>query len=554
MPGASSPKQQQEQAILLLAGVAILALATAAIMAWVCAVVAGWIHSGSLPRLGLDEAVRAAVSPEFFSPDPATAYPRDVQRLLPGGWGFWSTAALVFAFGAAAVVAAMREIYERMAQTVADRRWYHLFLGRRPQAFGRYRTVKDALVVEAPQPDRLIVGTIANPPALLAVQKHAQICAIAAPHSGTTSGLIVPAVLEHAGPVVTTAAKTDEVYATLQRRAGMGETLVWDPFGEHTDSWDPLQGCELWSHALIVARWFGHALALGETESAEYYDEAAQELTAPLLHAAALKPGCTIVDVYNWIRDRDAQSPGAILAEGGAEDARARLEAVYALNERRRDAIIGAVQVHLKAYGHPAVARTAKRGQGITAEGLFDGRANTVYVVASREHQRLLAPLAVTMLSSLVYYATQLESRSRQRISPPALFALDETAQIAPLQELPEILSVSHEIGIRFVTVWHSLAQIRQRYGAEAAAEIMALSQAKVFLGSITDEGTRHELLRLLGSRGDEQDGMTAQALQRLRAGQGLLIHSEQPPVFFLQRRGMADREPVLVEAHVEAQ
>ena len=550
---AGSPKQQQEQAVLLLAGMASIAIGTAAVMAWVCAVAAGWVHSGQVPRLGLGEAVSAGLSEEFWSADPAAAYPRDVARLLPGAWGFWSTAAIIVTFCAATVIAVMREIAERMAQTVTDRRWYHIFRGRRPQAFGRYRTVKDALVVDAPQPGRLIVGTIANPPALIAVRPHAQICAIAAPHSGTTSGLIVPAVLEHRGPVVSTASKSDVAHATLQRRAGMGETFVWDPFGEHTDSWDPLHGCEQWSYALVAARWLGHALALGETESAEYYDEAAQELAAPLLHAAALTATRTIVDVYGWVRDRDVATPAGILAEAGADDARARLETVYSLNDRRRDAIIGAVQVQLKAYGHPAVARTANRGRGITPEGLFDGRANTVYLVAGREHQRLLAPLAVSMLSSLVYYATELESRTRQRLSPPALFTLDETAQIAPMQELPQILSVSHEIGIRFISVWHSLAQLRQRYGAEAAAEILALSQAKIFLGSITDDATRHELLRLLGKRGDEYDGPTAQALQRLHAGQGLLIHSEQPPLFFTQRRGTAvaeaaPREPVVVE------
>jgi type IV secretion system protein VirD4 len=539
-----SPKQQQEQAILILVGVAIVAIGIAAVMAWVCAVLAGWVHSGELPRLPVGDAVRAALSKEFWSMDPASAYPRDVRHLLPGGWGFWSTSGLVLVFVVATIVAAMREIAERMAQTVTDRRWYHLFLGRRPQAFGRYRTVKTALVVDAAQPERVIVGTIANPPALIAVQHHAQICAIAAPHSGTTSGLIMPAVLEHAGPVVTTAVKDDVVRATLQRRARMGETYVWDPFGDRSDGWDPLQGCDQWSHALTVARWMGHALAFGETESAEYYDEAAQELAAPLLHAAALTTTRTIVDVYSWVRDRDVDTPAEILRAAGAIDPRARLKAVYAMNERRRDAIIGAVQFQLKAYGHPAVARTGRRGSGITPEGIFDGRANTIYIVAGREHQRLLAPLTVTMLSSLVYYATQVENRERRRIAPPALFALDETAQIAPMQELPQILSVSHDIGIRFVTVWHSLAQIRERYGMDAAAEIMAMSQAKVFLGAITDEGTRHELLRLLGKRADEQDGMTAQALQRLRAGQGLLIHDGLPPVFFTQRPGVTEQEP----------
>jgi type IV secretory pathway TraG/TraD family ATPase VirD4 len=541
------PNKEQEQALLILFGMAVVAVATAAALAWGCAIVAAWVHTGQLPHLGVQEALKAATTPEFWSADPASAYPPDVQLLLPGVWGFWSTAALMLVLIAAMVVAAMREIAERMAQTVADRRWYHIFLGRRPQAFGRYRTVKTSLVVDAPREERVIVGTIANPPALIAVQEQAQICAVAAPHSGTTFGLIVPAVLEHPGPVVATADKGDVVQATLQRRSRMGgETFVWDPFGEYTDAWDPLQGCEQWSYALTAARWLGHALAFGENESTEYYDELAQDLSAPLLHAAALSPGKTVVDAYQWVRDRDVEAPAQILAEAGSDDARARLQGVYKLNVRRRDAVIGAVQFQLKAYGHPAVARTAKRGHGIKPAELFDGRPNTVYIVAGREHQRLLAPLAVTMLSSLIYYATELEHRGGRRIAPPAVFALDETAQIAPLQELPQILSVAHDIGIRFLTVWHSLAQMRERYGNDAAAEIMSMSQAKVFLGSITDEGTRHELLRLLGKGGsDEHDGMTAQALQRLRAGQGLLIHDGLPPVFFTQRPEVEERDPI---------
>ena len=541
-------EQQQNQMLLFLAGAMVVIVGLAAAVPWVCAMLAGWVHSGHVPRLGLQEAVQTALSREFWSADPAAAYPRDVQRLLPGGWGFWSTAVLLLVLIAAVVVAAAREIEGRMGRAVADRRWYHVFLGRRPQAFGRYRSVK-ALVVDAPSAERVIVGTIAKPPALIAVQDEVQICAIAAPRSGKTSGLVTPALLEHDGPAVTTSTKTDVVLATRARRERMGETFVWDPFGEDSHGWDPLQGCESWAHALLVARWLGHAVQLGQTASAEYFDEAAQELAAPLLHAAAVTDDQTIVDVYRWVRDRDVKTPTEILTAVGAGDPLARLQSVYALNDRQRDGVLGTVQVQLKAYGHPAAARTAARGHGISPERLFDGAAHTIYLVAGREHQRLLAPLVVTMVSSLLFYASEQENRTGKPMAPQALFALDETAQIAPLQELPQILAVSLSAGIRFLTIWHSIAQMRERYGADAAATILALSQAKVFLGSITDEHTRQELVHLLGQRPEEHDGhtqyrdtLTAQALQRLRDGQGLLIHGELPPVFFQQRRYFEDR------------
>src|SRR4051794_38577852 len=104
--------------MLILVGMAIVAIGLAAIVALGCAMVAAWVHTGPLPRLGVGEAIKASLSPKFWSSDPASAYPRDVQRLLPGGWGFWTTGGLVFVLLVATFLAAVREIADRMAQTV----------------------------------------------------------------------------------------------------------------------------------------------------------------------------------------------------------------------------------------------------------------------------------------------------------------------------------------------------------------------------------------------------------------------------------------------------
>jgi hypothetical protein len=41
---------------------------------------------------------------------------------------------------------------------------------------------------------------------------------------------------------------------------------------------------------------------------------------------------------------------------------------------------------------------------------------------------------------------------------------------------------------------------------------------------------------------------LTAQALQRTSAGEGMLIHGELPPVFFRQRRYYQDRDLVRLQ------
>jgi type IV secretion system protein VirD4 len=481
----------------------------------------------------------------LFDGGPDKAYGRALSNAFPPAGGFWTIAALVAIGKMAAGFAIARDVEIRMSRPAPDRRWWQV-RGLRPQEFGRYRTVKE-LIVQRPTPERIIVGHIGRPSARVAVSNNMQMAVLAAPRTGKSSGLVIPALLEHEGPVVTTSVRTDVVEHTIARRRRLGKVWVWDPFGSKTDAWDLLHGCENWEHALLVARWLGHARKIGEGINQDYFDEEAEGLVAPYLHAAALTPDVTAAGVYRWILDRDDKEADTILDDVGAHDARDRLRSVYAYTERQRDGILGTAAVQLKAYGHPAADRTARRAEGVTPEELFDG-PNTLYIVAGRDHQQLLAPLVVTMVSSLLFWLGERENRTGRALTPQALFALDETASIAPIQDLPQILATSLGSGVRFLTVWHSVAQIRRHFGVDAAAEIIALSQAKVFMGSITDQFTRQEVIDLLGQRqritGSSRppEVMTAQALQRTTAGEGLLINGELPPVVFRQRRHYLDR------------
>jgi len=545
---ASSPRAQtQQRPVDPIMVAATLGLAvTVLVLAWGTPVLAAWAHSGHVAGPNLVEAVRALGDQRLFGSDPASAYPARVAATMPGERGFWLVGGLL-AIGWLALLAGLARSAEvRMSRPAPDRRWWQL-RGLRPHEFGRYRTVPE-LVVPGPSPDRVIVGHFGRPRSPLAITSSVQMAVLAAPRTGKSSGLVIPSLLEHEGPVVTTSVRTDIVEHTLSRRRRLGRVFLWDPFGPHSDAWDLLQGCEDWEHALLVARWLGHARKAGEGINQDYFDQEAEGLIAPYLHAAALSEDVTAADVYQWVLDRDDRTADSILGDVGAEDARARLKAVYSYTDRQRDGIIGTAAVQLKAYGHPAAARTARRGEGLTPEALFEG-PNTLYIVAGREHQQLLAPLVVTMLSSLLHWLGERENRTGAGLSPPALFALDETAQIAPIEDLPQILATSLGSGVRFMTVWHSVAQIRRVFGVDAAAEILALSQAKVFMGSITDQFTREEIVGLLGHRqrgdfpsgGGRADVMTAQALQRTSAGEGLLINGELPPVVFRQRRHYLD-------------
>jgi type IV secretion system protein VirD4 len=521
--------------IAVLAGGALTALT-----AWIGPQLAAWVNTGRWPTLRFWKAQGALIRLLAGTAHPTASYPASVRDTLPAPARFWTVQALLVVIAVSLIIYAWRAIDQRASRPMSDRRWWQLS-GLRPRPFARSHTIRQ-LLVDRSHPDRIVIGRYGHPTSrLLAVQDNVQTLVVAAPRSGKTSGVIIPALLEHQGACVNTSVRTDVLAHTVDRRRNVGHVWVWNPFGAETDCWDPLQGCEGWEHALLVARWLGHAMRLGATHSQEYFDEEAEGLTAPLLHAAALDPGRSILDVYRWILAREQDQPEKILGRAGAGDAIERLTNVYSYTERQRDGIIGTAAVQLKVYGHPAAARTAKRGEGVTPEALFaNGETNSLYVVAGREHQQLLSPLVITLLSSLLHDLAEQENRDGHGLWPPALFALDETANIAPLQDLPQILATSLP-SARFLTVWHSLAQMQRHYGEAAAEELLALSQAKLFLGSITDRRTVQELTRLLGQRasenGQDPEILTAQALQRMSSGEGLLIHTDQPPTFYRQRR-----------------
>jgi type IV secretion system protein VirD4 len=538
IPNLMRQNPQSPQLHMLLLVVLLFAIAT--ISAWALPVLAGWVITGEFPHLGFWHGMGGLFRLLFHQHPFDSAYPRSLWLALQQRGLFWTAIAAGAALEGSALTALFVHLDQVTSRPTADRRIWQL-RGLHPRPYARPHMVRP-LLVDKPDPERIIVGNYNN--ALLSIQKDVQTLVIAPPRSGKTSGLVIPAALEHEGPLVTTSVRSDVRDQTIARRQQLGHVFGWDPFGTHTDSWNPIQGCKNWGHSLQVARWLTQAVDLGSGGNTEYFAQEAQGMIGPLLHAAALS-GRTVIDVYNWILEREESEPEAILIANNAYDANRRLENVYSYTERQRDGIIGMAASYLQMYAHPSAQRASHANGRITPEALFaPGECNTLYVVAGREYQKLLAPLVVTLLSSMLHYLSEQENTGFPQ-KPPALFALDETANIAPLSNLPQILSTSLP-SARFITVWHSVAQMHATYKEDVANALLGLSLAKVFLGSITDQYTIRELTGMLGEETTNRPDMsprsiTAQAMQRARAGQGLLIHTDFAPIFYKQRRYYTD-------------
>ena len=79
------------------------------------------------------------------------------------------------------------------------------------------------------------------------------------------------------------------------------------------------------------------------------------------------------------------------------------------------------------------------------------------------------------------------------------LWALDEVANIAPIHDLPALVSQAGGQGLQVMVGLQDLSQARSRWGAEAAEGFMSLFQTKVVLSGIGDPRTLESISLALG-------------------------------------------------------
>src|SRR5581483_7838895 len=101
--------------------------------------------------------------------------------------------------------------------------------------------------------------------------------------------------------------------------------------------------------------------------------------------------------------------------------------------------------------------------------GRFIASHDTVYVCASGRHQDLVGPLVAGLVSdvrSAAYHrAAERSFGSSGAAESPLLLALDEVANIAPLADLPALVSEGGGQGVLTLACFQDLSQARRRWG-----------------------------------------------------------------------------------------
>ena len=346
---------------------------------------------------------------------------------------------------------------------------------------------------------------------------------IGPPRSGKGLHIVINAILDAPGSVVTTSTRPDNLTVTLTARERQGPVAVFDPQCLAPGlpaglRWSPVRGCEDPLTAMIRAAGLaaGTGLGSGGVEGGGFWEGKTSAAIQALLHAAALD-GRDARTLYQWALNPTAaadavhilqSSPGA--AEGWADS----LESMIDSDPRTRDSIWQGVGLAFNALADPRVLEAVmpRAGEDFDPEA-FLSEHGTLYLLATGAGAGASAALVAAFIEDVTETARRRAARSpAARLDPPLLLALDEIGNLGPLPSLPTLMADGGGTGITALTVLQSLAQARQNWGENRAAAIWDAAIVKIILGGASHSRDLQDLSTLIGERDEATDSTTIDA------------------------------------------
>ncbi len=335
------------------------------------------------------------------------------------------------------------------------------------------------------------------------------------PRSGKGMSVVIPAILDAPGALVTTSTRPDNLAVTLAARSKHPPVMVFDPqrlaapaAAAGADlpvlAWSLTRGCEDPQTAMIRAEALVAEGSKSGVENAGFWRTQALSVTRCMLHAAALE-GRPAADLYRWSHSAgSAKEATSILAACPAATPgwdRA-LDAIISAESRTRDSVWAMVANTFAPLADPAVLASVTPKPGAEFDPLaFLAMRGSVYLLGTAKGAAATASLVAALIEDLIDAARRLAARSAgQRLDPPLALVLDEAANY-PLPSLPALMAEGGGSGITTLAVLQSLAQARDRWGREAAGAIWDSAIVKIVLGGSANADDLADISRLIGER-----------------------------------------------------
>ncbi|MFJ8107628.1 type IV secretory system conjugative DNA transfer family protein [Streptomyces sp. NPDC096132] len=282
------------------------------------------------------------------------------------------------------------------------------------------------------------------------------------------------AIRDAAGPTLILTSNPTLWQDTKDARAKLGPVHLYDPT-HRCDTparlhWSPTAGCE--DKATAAARATALLTPVRPTARLDQaVTETAETLLRCYLHAAAID-GRTIRHVHRWSQGTAIQEAVRTLRTNpkAAPGSAGELEATLTAHPERRDIAQELAARALSSLSTINIreACTPNRTDALALDSFVD-EGGTLYVVGeSIEDPRTnpgAMPLLTALVSSVVERGRRMAERSSSgRLDPPLTLVLDDIAAVAPLPQLPDLLSTGADRGLPTLALLRSREQARSRW------------------------------------------------------------------------------------------
>lgn len=328
------------------------------------------------------------------------------------------------------------------------------------------------------------------------------------PRSGKGYRVLISAIVDWSGPLITTSTTNDNLTATLRMRQTRGTVHVFDPQQlsgiRHPLRVSPIAGCE----DPLVAMQRGNAIitgtALGASATNGEWAQASGVVLGRLLHAAAVG-GKTIAELYDW-GTSPAQTRAAIdiLKTDGAPGWGDSLDATITGDEKLVSSIWFGVQGAVAPLAVPQIrdALLPRAGEQVFDPRQFLDAPNTLYLIGSSSGASAMGGWLGALLDDIVEVArTTALATPGSRLQHPLGLILDEIANMFRWGNLPRIMADGGGRGICTFIVLQALSQAETSWSRAEADTIWAAATAKVLLGGASHVGHLRDIESLLGTR-----------------------------------------------------
>jgi type IV secretory pathway TraG/TraD family ATPase VirD4 len=333
---------------------------------------------------------------------------------------------------------------------------------------------------------------------------------LAPPRMGKTTQIVIPVLLGWRGPALVTSTKVDVLASTFGERRS-GPVWVIDPSGvtdwPNAVGWDVTSGCHDVRVAQNRAAAMVSAAGAGDgVQNGSYWTEQGSALLACWLIAAA-HPGGNLRDVLRWSQAEGGEEAADVLAASGLPELAREARRFATMDPEPRSSVWSMASLPLRALLQPAVAAAFAPADNarLDLDQWFESGNGTIYLVADEKGDSAVRGLMTALVDAV---ATRAKRRAQRapggRLDPPVAVLLDEAANIAPLKDIPDLMSVAGSQSMFLMVVLQANSQGEQVWGPAGIRKLVSSATVRLLLGGGGDPDDLERWSKLIGER-DEQ-------------------------------------------------